>query len=61
MTFMSCDSDDNFEFENDYLKTITHYIKLLIIVYSSVVHNGARGPKWALWGFSLGSFKIIFS
>ena len=30
-------------------------------VYTSVVHNGARGPKWALWGFSLGSFKIIFS
>ena len=31
-----------------------------IFLNPSVVHNGARGPKWALWGFSLGSFKIIF-
>ena len=26
-------------------------------LYISVVHNGARGPKWALRGFSLGSLR----
>ena len=49
----------------DHLRDFAEYrvFMILIIFYTlnSVVHNGARSPKWALWGFSLGSFKIIFS
>ena len=37
MALMSCESDDNLEFENDYSKPSTRYIKLLIIVYSILV------------------------
>ena len=31
---MSCKSDNNLEFENDYSKASTRYINLLIILYT---------------------------